>query len=87
MNREPTTKEGKALCALVDAFAAEMKEKLLLKEAHGWKGWRQKRYRGNFQRRLVDHAMRAFTQDDGRQLVDVANFAAFLWHIDKRPTE
>lgn len=84
---DPTTKEGKALCALVDAFAEQMKEKLLQKESLGWTGWRQKDFKPDFQRRLVDHAMRAFVEKDDLQLIDVANFAAFLWHIAKRPTE
>lgn len=71
--------------ALIDAFATEMKVKLLLKSGDGWSGWRDRSYKPDFHRQLHDHAMRALLDDEPLQLVDVANYCAFLWHHARRP--
>ena len=75
--------EDRALCELVDAFASEMKNKLMDKRAEGQEGWRVSAYRGELHQNFRIHAtgdMNGFVD-----FIDVANFAAFLWNLDGRP--
>ena len=62
---------------LVESFAAKMLDKLTYKRDMGWTGWGDRRRKGQFERRLLEHARRAMEGERG-QWVDVANFAAFL---------
>lgn len=69
------TAEMDALYALVDAFAAEMKSKLLASAlVKGRAGWDDPRWPvAEIKQRLCDHVAKG-------DPVDVANFAAFLWN-------
>jgi hypothetical protein len=60
-----------------------MLKKLDSKQRHGWKGWDAPSLKDNFERRLIDHALRAM-QGEKDQWADVANFAAFLDRIESR---
>ena len=73
MNKRDTA-ELKALDDLVDEFAKEMKEKLHRKFYQRWTGWRAKYNKEEFEKKLFHHAVEG-------QMVDTANFAAFIWKI------
>ena len=79
---EPCEGEEAALTLLVDQFGIEMKDKLLDRQAAGWSGWSDPEYKKVLEEKLLDHVKKAKTKID---YVDVANFAAFLWHL--APTE
>jgi len=79
-------KEEADLCAAVDAFAADMKARLVTKARQGQNGWR----------RDIDYATDALTRellsdaahlvaypDKPRRAVDVANRAMMLWYRSK----
>ncbi|MDP1611679.1 MAG: hypothetical protein Q8M11_11525 [Sulfuritalea sp.] len=79
-------KEEADLCAAVDAFAADMKAKLVSKARQGRNGWK----------RDIDYATAALTRellsdaaylvaypDKPKTAVDVANRAMMLWYRSK----
>lgn len=68
--------ELKALDALVDAFAAEMKKKLRKKAAEGRSGWDNPLYKDGIRDALILHVVRGPGQE-----VDAANLAAMLWNF------
>lgn len=69
--------EFASLCAMVDAFAEEMKEKLLAKLDEGMGGWDDPAWKihgeDGIRQRMESH----FDKGDP---VDVANFACFWWN-------
>jgi hypothetical protein len=69
--------ERKALDALVDAFAAEMRAKLQEQRRRCWYGWDDPANRDIIRARLAEHLAKP-----GSQWVDVANFAAMLWNLE-----
>lgn len=69
--------ERDALEAMVDAFASEMKKKLIAKMEEGYGGWANDSSRLLLQRKLEEHVSRG----EG-QWVDVANLACFLWNLE-----
>jgi hypothetical protein len=69
--------QERALCALVDAFAGEMKAKLIKKLREGYVAWDNPCFRENIEGKLIEHASRG-----SGQYVDVANLAAMLWNLD-----
>ena len=76
-------KEDDALCELIDAFAAEMKNKLIDKRAEGWEGWRESACMDELRQNFKIHA--TGNLDGFVDFIDVANFAAFLWNLEDRP--
>ena len=59
------------LIDLVDAFALSMKAKLMKKHREGFYGWKSIR---------KDYALRSLHRHlEKGDMVDVANFAAFIW--------
>lgn len=72
-------KEKELLSKAVDEFAQAMKDKLFAKIA--WRGWRQKRYYKQFQSDMNKHVIRQFSV--GNQEVDIANYAMFIWHLNR----
>lgn len=75
--------QEKALNTLVDAFAAEMKAKLLQKMREGYRGWDDHGLSTKLGLGLRNHAQRAIVEEDPEQLVDVANLAAMLWNMER----
>lgn len=71
--------ELERLFEMVDAFAAEMKEKLRLKHEQGYGGWDDPDLHALIVGKLREHVERG----EG-QRVDVANLAAMLWHQETR---
>ena len=67
--------ETDALKALVDAFAVEMKKKLLCKAREGWGGWDNPENKEHIKASLLHHVKLV------GQEVDVANLAAMLWNM------
>ena len=67
--------EFKALDAMVDAFAREMKKKLHAKALEGYSGWDDHECRDDIRAAMVEHATRGLFQE-----VDIANLAAMLWN-------
>jgi len=57
-----------------------MKQKLLSKRSDGMRDWDSPAYRSLLVQRLLLHVAQGM--EDGKQWVDVANFAAFLWWMD-----
>lgn len=78
---QPQSEDDKALTALVDEFAAEMKLKLLAKRREGNWGWDNPENRDK-----IEHGLFAHLKRPG-QWIDVANYAAFLWNIDRHPEQ
>ena len=74
--------EKKALSAMVDAFADEMKKKLYQKHEEGWDGWDDESYEELFRKRLCEQILK-----QNRDYVDIANFAAMLWNMNSKPEE
>jgi hypothetical protein len=68
--------ELRALDALVDAFAVEMKKKLRAKADAGRTGWDNPANADGIRAAMFEHAARGPGQE-----VDVANFAAMLWNL------
>lgn len=64
----------KALTALVDDFADEMKKKLIKKFMEGYHGWDDPNWS---RKEIVD---RLYKHIDKGDMVDVANFAMFAWN-------
>ena len=68
--------ERNALCKLVDAFASEMKKKLLQSLDRGKSGWDDSSWeRKDALSQLAEHIKKG-------DMVDVANFAAFIWNME-----
>lgn len=79
--------EARKLCAAVDEFAEEMKEKLLTKAAHNWHGWDKLDvyWLRDCEDRLQRHAAELVRHGGGDQReVDIANFAMFHWYVHER---
>jgi hypothetical protein len=73
--------EERALDALVDAFAAEMKLKLRRKYwREGYTGWDDRSSRSLIEERLGEHVGRLLRGGEAQE-VDVANLAAMLWNF------
>ena len=70
-----------ALLVLIEGLREKMIAELLKKERAGWTGWNDRSRRGEFEERLIAHALRAIRGEPG-QWVHVANFAAFLDAMD-----
>jgi hypothetical protein len=68
--------EINALNALVDEFAAAMKDRLMVKVWQGWRGWDDPQFEDQLCARLAHEAAK-----DDPDHVDVANLAAFLWNF------
>lgn len=68
--------EVKALDAMVDAFAAEMKMKLHKKWREGQRGWDDPECAEGIRAALASHVARGRGQE-----VDIANLAAMLWNM------
>lgn len=66
--------EGKALDALVDAFAKEMKKKLRAKMTRGENGWDSP---ARTVHQIEDRLKEVSRKGDP---IDIANFAAFWWN-------
>jgi len=73
--------EVAALEALVDAFAAEMKKKLVRKFLDGYHGWDDPECEVVIRQSLAEHVSRSETRNG--QFVDIANLAAMLWNIER----
>ena len=52
--------------------------KLKKKERLGWTGWDNPKNRKILESRFTEHIKKPLTQDN---LVDIANFCGFLWHL------
>lgn len=73
----PLDPEEKALCVMVDAFAAAMKAKLIRQfRKKGYTGWDNMDNRNGILRALSEHVHKG-------DPVDVANFAAFLYNFEQ----
>ena len=76
----PESQEIMDVMQLVDAFAAEMKRKLMIKAVEGKTGWNKKACSIEFLRgHLFMHLSRP------GQEIDVANFCAMLWWRERNP--
>lgn len=75
-----STAELEALDAMVDAFAAQMKQKLRLKALDGFSGWDDPGRADIIRGAMIEHSRRGPGQE-----VDVANLAAMLWNMGKEP--
>ena len=71
------------LRTLVREFGDEMIKKLFSKLEDGWSGWTDRGERENFHARILHHVARGMEGEEG-QWVDVANFAAFLDHMEAK---
>ncbi len=68
--------EERALTDLVNRFAAKMKRKLIHKMKKGRHGWDEPEWTPAMIRKaLIEHL-----EKPNADMVDVANFAAFLWN-------
>lgn len=74
--------EKKALTALVDAFAQEMKEKLIDQYHADWNGWDKDQYREGIEKAFMEQTVR-----EKKDYVDIANFAAMLWNFEQGKKE
>jgi hypothetical protein len=70
----------KRLFELVDGFLVKMLTKLLEKHKEGYRGWENSDNKVEFEKRLFNHALNG-------DMVDAANFAAFIWNIDRGEEE
>jgi len=68
--------ETRRLSDLVDEFASRMKAKLWRKYAEGYTGWNE--ITEEYCLIMIDHHL------EKGDPIDIANFAAFLWHIEGR---
>ncbi len=76
-----TCEEKAALKTMIDYFSKSMKEKLLLKLDAGYRGWDETENKESIEAYLKDHVKKGL-QNKGN-LVDIANFCAMLWNMDK----
>ena len=75
------SEDRKNLTALVDSFSYLMRERLHQKVRAGYKGWDDpdnSKYLFQSMQVMISKA-----RNDPSKWVDVANFAAMLWHLDK----
>jgi len=72
--------EQRDLEAAVDEFAAAMKKRLNTKRKQGWGGWEDPEL-CDAEARFLRNAAQGVIVKDKKSLVDVANFAMFLWRI------
>lgn len=77
--------EKNRLQGAVNEFAAAMKEKLLFKKRHNWTGWWRAYNRADFEKQLKAHAV--LKELKGENLVDIANYAMFLYYQEQREAE
>jgi len=75
--------EVRELNKAVTVFSKEMKTKLQAKRGEGWYGWDCPAYKLNMIHKLQQHVTR-LVLGDVSQAVDIANFAMFLWNIDRQ---
>jgi len=82
---KPRDMEELDLCHNVDRFAIAMKEKLIRKAREGFRGWNHGHNKIRLRQHFKDHLYRYLTGDDARpiMLIDIANFAFFLWYHSK----
>ncbi len=66
------------LTQMVGEVSTEMLLKLHRQASRGYHGWDDPRFRSKLGRMIREHVERA--SDDPEQWIDVANFAAMLWH-------
>lgn len=66
----------KALYAMVDEFARQMKDKLFKKFLEGKSGWDDP----SWTEEQIMEALKEHVRKDNRDMVDVANLAMFLWN-------
>lgn len=78
--------ECERLCATVDEFAREMRDKLITKACHDWSGWDAKGlgWKLDCQDRMLTHVAKVMRGVPGQE-ADVANFAMFHWLIERTP--
>jgi hypothetical protein len=69
---------------LVQKFSAAMRVKLLSKQDRGWENWDVPAFREKLVVDLISHLLRAADGKHPEQWVDIANYAAFLWHLDAK---
>lgn len=74
--------ELKALNAMVDAFAAEMKKKLKFKMTMGFGGWDNAECLKGIQIGMMANAAKHVLE--GGQEVDIANLAAMIWNQNQK---
>lgn len=74
--------EKQKIDAAVDAFAAEMKERLHSKRRQGFTGWDQ--LVPDIERRLLTNAAKAAIDHDKQSCVDAANLAMMIWHFEQQ---
>lgn len=67
--------EKQDIIKAIDAFAEEMKKRMLSKAKQGWKGWDQNRYPD----RLLRNAAAAAVNDNPQSMIDCANFCMIGW--------
>ena len=70
-------RERASLCAMVDAFAAEMRAQLLAKLDEGYSGWDSEDWPVDGEDGIMDRLRAHIPKGDP---VDVANFACFWWN-------
>lgn len=75
---KPGCAELQALEAMVDAFAGEMKHRLLKKFLCGYRGWDDPQNRRMLREKFGEH----IKHGDGHY-VDIANLAAMLWNMEQ----
>lgn len=73
------------LAKLVGAFSAAMICKLDRKAKQGWTGWDNPMLIDNLEKSLNEHVQVFNTTGNAKQLIDIANLAAFLWNLNGRP--
>lgn len=77
------------LCALVDQFAAIMKDRLIEKARAGYSGWDQHDFQLVMQTQLgVKSATATYSHDpveSAKGYLDCANLAMFLWNLERKP--
>lgn len=81
--------ERKRLLEAVDTFSAAMKVRLIDKAKNGWRGWDNKAFHSyEIPGRMLQKCAVVFTAGEEcnpKDLIDIANFAAFLhWKVTAR---
>ena len=78
--------EEEKLSALVADFGEVMRRKIWMKyRRDGLDTWNQKRSVALLRKKLHEHVEKYADGRNPRQLVDIANIAAFLWNKEGRP--
>jgi len=84
------SQEINKLIGAVDAFAAEMKARLIEKAKKGYKGWDKPDVLDLIRRKFNEHSVLLLfgNKDEAkRHAVDTANLAMMLWYQDKDLTK